>query len=69
MNDKYKLHIMFISKSTHNIFQQYATETDPLLNRIQENDVNDNYYYCMSVLLITITFVLIIAVGIVLFVL
>jgi len=60
---------MFVSKSTQNIFQEYATETDPLLTRIQENDVNDNYYYCMSTLLITITFVLTIAVGIVLFVL
>ena len=69
MNDKYKLQTMFISKSTQNIFQQYATETDPLLNRIQENDVNDNCYYCMSSLLIVITFVIIVTVGIALFVL
>ena len=71
MNDKYKLSIMFINKSTDHIFQQHLNETDPLLERIQlnsEDDKNDKYYMLITVVLISFVVSLTVATGVILFI-
>ena len=63
---------MFISNSTHHIFQQHLKETDPLLVRIQhtdEDEDDDNSYLFMPLILVPLALIVTLSICVMLLVL